>query len=227
MNSINTIDQELLLFFNGNNSLFFDGIFATLTSGTTWLPLYIMLIYIVIRNNDSMGQIMLVVGASLLCVILAGGFNDTIIKPLVARLRPCNDSQIMFSLHLLKGHIPSSYSFFSSHSANTFAIAIFFCWLVRDKLLSLTLVLWALVNVYSRLYLGVHYPSDILVGFLWGTFVATMVYFLFNYFYKRITTNARLISEEYTSTGYQKSDSLIITITFVLTIIYSVFTTII
>ena len=76
-----------------------------------------------------------------------------------------------------------SYGFFSSHASNTFSIAVFFAWLVRSRALTLVMVLWSLTNCWTRMYLGVHYPGDILCGALVGIVAATVVWFI----YKKLT----------------------------------------
>ena len=83
------IDKYILYWFNGSNSLFEDGLVSLLTSGMTWIPLYIALFYLVMKNNDTMGQIMLIVGSIILCIILTGGIDDIFIKPWIGRVRPC------------------------------------------------------------------------------------------------------------------------------------------
>ena len=81
----NNIDQDLLFLFNGSPSLFVDNLALTLTSGLTWIPLYLSLLYVVIKNNDTMKQILLAIACVMLCVIISDGVADFIIKPLVAR----------------------------------------------------------------------------------------------------------------------------------------------
>ena len=79
-------DRSLLLALNGSDSLFLDGWMALLTSGFTWIPLYVALLYLVIKNNETMAQILLIVGCSLLCVAMADGVADFVAKPLVGRV---------------------------------------------------------------------------------------------------------------------------------------------
>lgn len=88
---IENIDIALLEFLNGSASSFLDALMLTLTSGYTWIPLYVALLYLVINNSETMSHIILVVGCVLLCVVLSGGICDYIVKPLVGRIRPIND----------------------------------------------------------------------------------------------------------------------------------------
>lgn len=175
-------DKQLLLQVNGSDSLYLDRLIRILTNAVTWIPLYISLFYIVIRNNETAAKILLVLAGAGLCVFFAGSLDDMIVKPTVARWRPTHDPEIGLLVDIVDGYRGGKYGFFSAHAANTFSIAVYFCWLVRSKLLSLTLVLWSFTNCYTRLYLGVHYPGDILVGLTWGFIVGTAVYFLIRRF---------------------------------------------
>ncbi|MBR1558239.1 MAG: phosphatase PAP2 family protein [Prevotella sp.] len=178
-------DQQLLLLLNGSDSLFLDSIILTLTNAKTWIPLYLSLFYVVVKSNDTVGRILLVLAAAGLCVFLAGTIDDAIVKPLVARWRPGNDPQIGLLVDTVDGYRGGNYGFFSAHASNTFSIALFFSLLMRRRLLTVALVLWSLVNCYTRLYLGVHYPGDITVGLLWGALVGWGVY---RFFYCRFAT---------------------------------------
>jgi len=175
-------DKQLLLQVNGSESLYLDRLIRILTNAVTWIPLYISLFYIVIRNNETAAKILLVLAGAGLCVFFAGSLDDMIVKPTVARWRPTHDPEIGLLVDIVDGYRGGKYGFFSAHAANTFSIAVYFCWLVRSKLLSLSLVLWSFTNCYTRLYLGVHYPGDILVGLTWGFIVGTAVYFLIRRF---------------------------------------------
>ena len=203
---IQDIDLQVLHLLNGSNHLLLDQLVQLLTSGFTWIPLYIMLFIIVIRNNETMGQIVLVVAGALFCVLLADGLADGVIKPLTERVRPVNDPMVRDTLTVLPGMNLKSFSFCSAHAANTMAIAVFFGLLVRSKLLSWTLILWSLVNCWTRLYLGVHYPSDILCGLLLGVVVGVLVYLLYLKMYRRISPKITYISNQYTSSGYDHDD---------------------
>ena len=118
------------------------------------------------RNNETIGQIGLIVGCAFLCILFADGIAEGIIKPLAARWRPSNDPLVKYSVQVVDNLRLKDYSFCSAHAANTMAIAVFFSLLVRSRMLTFTLVAWSLVNCWTRLYLGVHYPLDIVCGIL-------------------------------------------------------------
>lgn len=210
---ITAVDKQLLLLFNGSGSLFLDSLVPMLTDGLTWVPFYVGLLYLVVKNNETMAQIGLVIGSALLCVILAGGVDDAIIKPLAGRLRPCNDPLVKGQLSLIPGTLEQSYSFFSAHAANTMALAVFLCFLVRDKVMDTFLIVWSLINCWTRLYLGVHYPLDVLAGMIYGGLIGFGVYTLYLKTYYKFNPKLNYISTQFTSTGYGKKDiDVVITI---------------
>lgn len=194
-------DKQLLLALNGSDSLFLDGLAMALTTASTWVPLYVALFYLVLKNNENVRQILLVVACAAACVLLAGTVDDTLVKPLVARWRPTHDPQIGILVDVVDGYRGGKYGFFSAHAANTFSVAVFFCLLVRSRALSVALVAWSLTNCWTRVYLGVHYPGDILCGLLWGGLVGFAVYWAYCRIYVRMKVGKGFISSQYTSTG--------------------------
>ncbi len=222
--SIIELDRELLSFFNQNDNLLMDGVIKTLTSGITWIPLYLSLFYMVVKNNETMGQIFFIVGGVLLSIMLSGGVDDLIIKPLVARPRPLNDLATKYVVDTVYGVSSNQFSFFSAHAANTFALATFMALLVRSGILNFGLFVWAAINAYTRLYLGMHYPSDILVGTLWGMISGALAYFVYSYLYYKRNPHINYISSQYTSTGYSFIDVDIVITILSLTVLYALVT---
>lgn len=218
IDSFLALDREVLSWFNGSDSLFLDQLVWLLTQGLTWIPMYVALFYLVIKNNETMTQIMIIVGCVALCLLLSSGVTNGIVKPLVARPRPSLDPLFKYTVLVVDGHRNSGFSFFSAHAANTMAIAVFFCLLVRDRLLSGTLLLWSLVNAWTRLYLGLHYPSDILCGLLWGTVAGLVGYAVFYRLYYKTSPPVTYISSQYTNTGYSRSDIDVVLTVLVLTV---------
>ena len=216
-------DRLVLSWCNGSNSVFLDGWMSALTSGFTWLALYASLFYLVVKNNETMGQIMLVVGCALACVGLADIMADVIVKPLVERWRPSNDPIFKYDVSVVDGYRGTSYGFFSAHAANTFSLALFFCMLVRSRVLSVALVLWSFVNCYTRMYLGLHYPSDIVCGLLWGSVCAIGVYYFYLRVSRRMFGEDNYVSTQYTSTGYRLCDVDIVVFVLVSTVLITLF----
>ena len=200
------IDRQLLLAVNGSDSLYLDHVVRILTNGVTWIPLYISMFYLVLKNNDNFRRLLYVLGGVALCYLLAGAVDDGIVKPLVARWRPTHDPEIGPLVDIVDGYRGGNYGFFSAHASNTMSIAVFFCWLVRSHRLSVALVVWSLVNCWTRMDLGVHFPGDILVGIIWGIGVATGVYFLYLRLTRDMYTPRNLNPAQYTVTSYRRQD---------------------
>lgn len=219
---IQDMDMQVLSLFNGSDNIMLDQMVQILTSGLTWIPLYVMLFFVVMRNNETMGQIALVVGSAIFCVLFADGLVDGIIKQLAERWRPSNDPTFKYMVQVVDDIRPKGYSFCSAHAANTMSLAVFFSLLIRSKMLTITLVIWSLINCWTRLYLGVHYPSDILCGMMIGIIVGILVYLLYYKIYRRISPKINYISNQYTSTGYDHDDIDKAMVILMLTLVYVV-----
>ena len=139
LNWLQNVDRAALLAVNGSNSLFLDSVVHVLTTATTWIPLYLSLFYIVVKNHNTVQRIAIIVGCAGLCILFAGAVDDLIVKPTVARWRPTHDPVIGTLVDVVDGYRGGKYGFFSAHACNTFSITIFFCWLVRSKVLLLPL----------------------------------------------------------------------------------------
>ena len=228
LESLITKDQEWLTWFNGSDSLILDRMVETLTAGLTWVPLYIALFYLVVKNNETMKQIALIVGCVALCMLLSDGVTDGLVKPLVARWRPSHDPIIKYTIDIVNNHRNTYYGFFSAHAANTMAITVFFCLLVRSKLFCSTMILWSLLNCWTRMYLGLHYPGDIFFGLLRGSVAGGVSYMVFHNLYFKFNPDLNYISSQYTSTGYSMIDIDIVMSVIVMTLagvmIYSLLT---
>ena len=179
METIIQFDKHLLLMLNGSDSTFLDWVVMTLTNAKTWIPLYLSLLYVVIKTNRNLRDVLLILAAGGLCVLLAGTIDDEIVKPLVARWRPGHDPEIGHLVDTVDDYRGGNYGFFSAHASNTFSLALFFSLLMRQRLLTIGLVSWSLINCWTRLYLGVHYPGDITVGLIWGALMGYLVYRLY------------------------------------------------
>ena len=221
-NAIIELDKQLLLVLNGSDSLFIDVLAKTLTAATLWIPLYISLFYLVLKNSDSFMKVLLVLVGAGLCVLIAGSLDDMIVKPMVARWRPTHDNEIGMIVDVVNGYRGGRYGFFSAHASNTFSIDIFFSLLIRSRLLTVALITWSLVNCWTRMYLGVHYPGDILCGLLWGGIVGVGVWLLYRQIYKRLFASKVFVSTYYTTTGYQLVDVDVVISVLVFTLIYAI-----
>ena len=174
------IDTAILLFINGMHCALFDYFMVLVSNRFTWIPFYAAFIFVMIKNFHWKVTVTTILAVALL-VLLCDQTASGLIKPLVGRLRPSNlDNSISSMVHVVDGYRGGRYGFPSSHSANSWGVVIFAMYLVRNRKLSIFLALWATLVTYSRAYLGVHYPGDLLVGVLIGFVMASIVFYAYN-----------------------------------------------
>lgn len=172
------MDTAITLFFNGSENLYLDGVAMLGTKAWIWIPLYLGIIYAVVREHDLKHILWIFLGIAL-CVLLSDQISSTFVKPMVARFRPTHEPEIMNLVDVVNNYRGGKYGFFSSHASNTMAIATYLSLIFRQRHTTIVLVLWSLFNCWTRLYLGVHYFGDIMVGLLVGMLIGSFVYWLF------------------------------------------------
>ena len=181
------IDTQILLAINGWHAPWADRLMWIVSAKETWIPLYLLLVGLLVWRYrkpavTSVKWLQKVpVGVVVIVVIgLAVGAADFIasgiLKDLVARPRPTRVPELEGMLHLVNGYRSGQYGFVSSHAANTMACGLLFSLIWRNKIATVGLMLWVTVNCYSRMYLGVHYPLDILGGLIVGALMAVVAY---------------------------------------------------
>jgi undecaprenyl-diphosphatase len=177
------LDKAFFLYLNGFHAPWLDPIMLFLTHTWVWLPLYIFLAYLIIK--DFQKESWLVLAGITLTILLADQITASFMKPYFARLRPSQDPSLQSLIHLVQNYKGGQYGFASSHAANTFATATF-CWLLfgKTKRWIMILFLWAALMTYTRIYLGVHYPGDILVGGIVGILSGITGYKFFDWLRK-------------------------------------------
>ena len=181
------IDTEILLAINGWHAPWADTLMWIVSAKATWIPLYLLLIGLLVwrYRKPAMTSVKWLqrVPACVVMIVVIGlavGAADFIasgiLKDLVARPRPTRVPELESVLHLVNGYRSGQYGFVSSHAANTMVVALLFSLIWRNKIATVGLMLWVAANCYSRMYLGVHYPTDILGGLMVGALVAVVVY---------------------------------------------------
>ena len=178
------MDKEIFLYINSFHSPLSDQIWIWITNIPSWIPLYILLLFFVIKvfKKDS---VYLIIG--ILFVILASDqFTSSFMKPFFGRLRPCHDPEIGYLVHIANT-CGGQFGFASGHAANSFGIAMFI-WMVFRNYWRWTWVifLWAFTVAVSRIMIGVHYPGDILIGGLIGAFFGWLMFMLTSEVFFRI-----------------------------------------
>lgn len=219
--SLINFDHQLLLLINGSHSLYADQLVHILTTSTTWIPLYVALFWLVLKNNENACRLFLVVSCAVVCILLAGTVDDMLVKPFVARYRPTHDPSIGILVDVVNGYRGGKYGFFSAHAANTFSLAVFFSLVVRKGSFTIMMICWSLVNCFTRIYLGVHYPGDIMAGLFWGGFIAWLIWLGYLCLQKLIGHNNKFVSSQYTRTGYRHADIEIVNTVLCLIYLYA------
>lgn len=166
-------DQQTLIYINNLGTEQFDSFWLTITKFPTWIPLFLFIIFLLIRNHSRKESVWIFL--SFLSMLLFVTTAIFLAKENVGRLRPINDAGVNTFLRALTK--PSDYSFFSGHAASSFSIAMLSILYLRKKTKWIyILFLWPLLFTFSRMYLGVHYPLDILVGGIVGVLFAYIFY---------------------------------------------------
>jgi undecaprenyl-diphosphatase len=166
-------DQQWLLWLNGHHSAFLDQLMFFISEKYVWIPFYLILLAIIIRRYRWKSVWIIL---SIIVLITLSDQIANLLKSGVKRFRPCKDPEISHLVHLVNNYCRSSYGFVSGHAANSFALATFVSLLFRNRWATAGIVIWAIVVSYSRIYLGVHYPGDVIGGALLGVLLALGVY---------------------------------------------------
>ncbi len=181
------LDTDIFLFFNSLHFPLFDHFMKMFTGKLIWAPMYAAILFILYRRFGWRVATVYVLG-TVLVIALADQICATAIRPYVERLRPSNlANPIVESVHIVGNYRGGSYGFPSCHAANSFALATYLAFLFSSRRFTIFILLWAFVNSYSRLYLGVHYPGDLVVGGIIGSIIAVAVYFLAKYVARKVT----------------------------------------
>ncbi len=176
------IDQKILFLINGSHSHFTDFLFYWISYKYTWVPFYILLLFLSYKTLKSSWWLVLLFIP--LLIATTDQISVHLFKNIFLRYRPCHNLDIKQHIHLVYGHCGGKYGFISSHAANSFALAIFMWLVIRKKYIYwfwILFVAYAGSICYSRIYLGAHYPSDVFVGALVGLGFGAFYYVLFNW----------------------------------------------
>ncbi len=181
---LKNIDTQLFLFFNGNHTPFMDTVMSFASNKFTWIPLYLLILFFVWRKKKQ--KLWLVVLSVAVLITLSDQISVQLFKETFQRYRPCHNLLLQDKIHLINGQCGGLYGFVSSHATNSFALIAFLSLFFRRMDFALCMYLWASFVSYSRVYVGVHYPFDILGGMMLGIFLGIIVYKIYMKYDKRL-----------------------------------------
>ncbi|TWV12492.1 phosphatase PAP2 family protein [Bacteroidaceae bacterium HV4-6-C5C] len=188
LHEVNEADTDAFFLINKMHCSFLDTFMSAYSGKVIWIPMYLSIWYVMIRNFHWKVTLLCMIGLGL-TITIADQIGATLIRPLVERLRPAHlENPISCMVHIVDGYRGGRYGFPSCHAANTFGLAFFICFLFRKQWLTLFMMAWALLTCYSRIYLGVHYPGDIIAGTILGLIAAYLMFRLF----RRVSGHTRM-----------------------------------
>jgi len=175
--TLEEIDIQILVYLNSLGSEFWDPIWIILTNKTTYIPLFAFIVYYIYKRFGLKQTAFIILFISIL-ILFTDQFTN-FIKDSFQRLRPCREGSLgLREIDIYCG----KYGFFSAHASNSIAVSLFVIRIMREKItsiFSIILIIWVFVFSYSRIYLGLHYPIDILCGLIFGAISSTLFYHIY------------------------------------------------
>jgi len=174
LETLESLDQALFLYLNGLHNDFLDLTMLWISNKFIWIPFYLGLLVLIVRKHE-WRSLIIIIPILILLITLSDQISVQIFKNGFERLRPCHNEDLKNLVHLV-GNCGGKFGFISSHACNTFALSAFIIYVMKSKSLVYIMIVWAVVVSYSRIYLGVHYPADVLVGALIGWLIGYAVW---------------------------------------------------
>lgn len=186
-------ERDLFLALNGSDSPILDRFMWLYSDKIVWVPLALFLFFILVYKKGWKESLFILLAITLV-ITLCDQFSSSVCKPLFERYRPTHHPDFKDYVETVFGYRGGRYGFISSHAANAFGFATFMALLFRNGLFTCTIILWALITAYSRIYLGVHFISDVVPGILFGTLFGYMVYCFYKWSRFRLLSRRVILS---------------------------------
>ncbi|WP_298650407.1 phosphatase PAP2 family protein [uncultured Proteiniphilum sp.] len=171
-------ERDLFFALNGSESLFLDNVMWTISGRFIWIPLFLFILFIFFYRTRPKEAI-LVTLFFILVFVATDQISSSFFKPFFERFRPTHHPDFMDTVDIVNGYRGGRYGFISGHATNSFGLAVFLSLVFKNRLVTLCTILWAIINSYTRIYLGVHFISDILAGMMVGSLVALLLYTIY------------------------------------------------
>ena len=188
LSMLKAMDTMVFLTVNSHHNAYFDSVMWLVSGKLIWVPMYVSLFFVLLKNYSYkvVFAILLAIGV---VILFTDSFTAQVIRPWVCRLRPSNlDNPMSSMVHIVDGYRGGAYGFPSNHASNTWGLAFFITFLFRRYKLTFFFFLWALLVCYSRMYLGVHYFGDLLIGGVLALAGASTVFYVF----RKVSGDTRL-----------------------------------
>lgn len=176
--SLLPLERDLFLSLNGSDSPFLDDVMWTISGRFVWVPLMLFIVFLFFYKKQWKEAVLLVLFFILLFVA-TDQISSSFFKPFFERFRPSHHPDFKDVVDILNGYRGGRFGFISGHATNSFGVAVFLSLVFRNRFLTLSSLLWATINSYTRIYLGVHFISDILAGMIVGSLVGLIIYLIY------------------------------------------------